>query len=403
MRPFRSANGARCWRASVSDLDADSLFREAAQRVSAETGHSAALAALRLTQANALSMRWQKRAWESKVPNLAVEIFGRTIRNPVGLAAGFDKNAVAIRSLIAMGFGFVEAGTVTPKPQPGNPKKRVFRIADDQAIVNRLGFNSRGLKYIRRRLARLGERPDDFMLGINIGKNTSTSVENAVSDYEVALEGVYELADYVALNLSSPNSPGLRELQSEDYLDDLIGAVLEKREQLRSRAGGKQTPIAIKLSPDLTFRDIEHIADVARRRKIDAIIATNTTTSRPAQASSHANYRQQGGLSGKPLSGLSTQVIKTIAEATDSSIPIIGVGGISSAEDAWEKMLAGATLVQIYTALAYQGPDIVRQIVSGLADCAAPMQASSFADAQKIARRSRKGNGFAGARVRRGC
>ena len=358
--------------------------------VGAETGHRAALAALRLGQSSSLALRWQNQQWRDRIPDLPVRIFGRTVRNPVGLAAGFDKDAVAIQSLIAMGFGFIEAGTVTPQPQPGNSGKRIFRIVQNQAIVNSLGFNSRGLRAFRQRLERLGRTPGNFLLGINIGKNTSTPLERAISDYEACLEGVYDLADYVALNISSPNSPGLRDLQSEDYMDDLISAILKKRELLCDRTNGKLVPIAVKLSPDLTFRDVANIAEVLTRHKIDAIIATNTTTSRPNNVSDHPNYQRKGGLSGKPLFGLSTQAVRTIAQATGHSIPIIGVGGISSADDAWEKMLAGATLVQIYSAFVYKGPAVVREIVSGLAARAGEYHARDFEKAQISARRRRR-------------
>ena len=353
--------------------------------------HHCALAALRLGQSNNYTLNLQKKLWHSPVPSLPIKIFGRELKHPVGLAAGYDKDAVALKSLAAMGFSFIEAGTVTPKPQAGNPDKKILRIVKDQALVNSLGFNSKGLIKFRKQLQQLDGDSRSFMLGVNIGKNTTTPLEKAVNDYEIGLEGVYDFADYVVLNLSSPNSPGLRELQTENHLCKLLSAMLSKRSELVERTGGRFVPISIKLSPDLNIGQVREIADILKQYKVDAIIATNTTLERPKYSTRpHPNYKLKGGLSGKPLCRLSTEVIRSLANATNHSIPIIGVGGISTAEDAWEKMRAGATLVQIYTSLIYSGPKVISEIVSGLKKYGAEYSPDSFAEAQALARKSRR-------------
>ncbi len=371
-------------------MDSFSRFSKLAFRVDAEVAHRAAIAALRVGQSTERMLARQRRRWGEQVPDLPVEIFGHKLKNPVGLAAGCDKDALAIRSFAAMGFGFIEAGTVTPMPQRGNPGKRVFRIVEDQAVINRLGFNSRGLKSFQRRMKQLHNSPKSFMLGINIGKNTTTDLEHASGDYEVGLEGVYDFADYVALNISSPNSPGLRDLQSENYLDELLAKVIARRDELADRRHGKVVPVAIKLSPDLTYREIGHIADIVKHRKIDAIIATNTTKRRSGNTGHHPNYQQTGGMSGPPLAGLSTEVIRSIARATDHAIPIIGAGGIASARDAWDKLVAGATAVQLYTSLIYKGPAVIREIVSGLASFGEQYSQNNFEEALSAARLHRR-------------
>ena len=322
----------------------------------------------------------------AKVPKLPVRIFDQIIDNPVGLAAGFDKNAVACKSLSALGFGFIELGTVTPEPQPGNPNKRMFRIRPDEAIINRLGFNSLGLEAFKRNLKR--PKPSDrrMLVGINIGKNTATPNDRAIADYIRCLEGVYDFADYVTINISSPNSPQLRELQQADILAELLKAVMQKKEQLASANDGRRVPIALKISPDLETSQIESIAQSAMRHRVDAIIATNTTITRP-DTGNHPAYQNSGGLSGRPLNDLSTRVIRILTEASDHSIPIIGVGGISTAVDAWNKLMAGACLVQIYSALVYRGPTVVRDIVVGLKKIAEDYDREDFNSAVEQARK----------------
>lgn len=358
--------------------------------MSAESAHRAALAALRINQSSKPLLDANRRNWADKVPDLPVEIFGRKLRNPIGLAAGFDKDAQAIDAIAAMGFGLVEVGTVTPEPQPGNSGKRIFRIADDRAIINRLGFNSRGLEAFRNQLRKRRKPSDSVMLGVNIGKNADTDLDQAIEDYETCMRGVYEFADYIAINISSPNTPELRHLQFGTRLSDLLSAIMARRDKLAASAGHRKVPVAVKLSPDLRFNEIKAIAEVLMERKVDAVIATNTTVTRPqGDANTHLNYEKSGGLSGPPLSQLSTQVLYALAKATELTIPIIGVGGVSTAQDAWEKMVAGASAVQLYSSLAYGGPIVVRDIVEGLLARVAQYPADSLEGALAIARSTR--------------
>ena len=362
------------------------ILRPALMCIDPETVHEQTIGMLKLISRCRRLTALENRLIGSKVPSLPVRVFDRTVDNPVGLAAGFDKNAVACKALSAMGFGFVELGTVTPEPQPGNSKKRMFRIRPDEAIINRLGFNSLGLEAFKRNL-KLPKPSDRRMLvGINIGKNTATPNDRAIADYIRCLEGVYDFADYVTINISSPNSPQLRELQQADILAELLEAVMQKKEQLASANDGRQVPIALKISPDLETSQIESIARSAMRHRVDAIIATNTTITRP-ESRSHPAYQNSGGLSGRPLNDLSTRVIRILAEASNHSIPIIGVGGISTAADAWNKLMAGACLVQIYSALVYRGPTVVRDIVVGLKKIAEDYDREDFNSAVKQARK----------------
>ena len=357
-------------------------------RMSAETAHTKTLQALRRISCNSRLTAIEEKAWGSKVPSLPVRVFDREFRNPVGLAAGFDKNAVAIPALDAMGFGFVEVGTVTPRPQLGNSGKRIFRVVEDEAIINRLGFNSDGLDAFRNNLETYRSRFRSAPLGVNISKNTHTPNEKAVIDYAECFESVYEFADYVVLNVSSPNSPGLRDLQASENFRDIIENVMQMRKSLESKFGERIVPVAVKISPDLQYEDLKAIAANVLYHKVDAIIATNTTVQRPNRTG-HRNYRELGGLSGKPLTDLSTEVIGIMAEAVGFSLPIIGVGGISTAEDAWNKFLAGASLVQLYTSLVYQGPAVINKIVCGVAERAKKYD-EDFETAVKLARADHK-------------
>ena len=356
-------------------------------RLDAETAHEQTLRMLKLASRSRIINTLENRLLDSKVPSLPVKVFGRNFRNPVGLAAGFDKDAIAYNSLASFGFGFVELGTVTPQPQPGNPRKRLFRVPKDGAIINRLGFNSSGLEVFRRNLRSIQTTDRRTLIGINIGKNTTTPINLASNDYLRCLEEIYNFADYVTINVSSPNSPNLRDLQSVNHLDQLLESIMQKRDELAHTRSGQVVPIALKISPDLSEHDTVSIAETAQRQNISAIIATNTTVTRPASIS-HPIYNETGGLSGRPLADLSTRIIRTIAEVSDNTIPIIGVGGIFSAEDAWQKFLAGASLVQIYSSLIYNGPSVVKEIVLGLSNRARQFDAEDFSTALKIARDS---------------
>jgi dihydroorotate dehydrogenase len=288
-------------------------------------------------------------------PALATRLFGIDFPNPLGVAAGLDKNAVATTGLSALGFGFVEVGTLTPKPQPGNPKPRLFRLVEHGAIINRMGFNNRGAEYAAHVLAKLKHR--HVPIGINLGKNKWTELENAAEDYIAAAKTLAPFADYLAINLSSPNTPGLRSLQSPHVLEALL---------LHLKRLDCKKPLLIKLAPDLHEDELRKISEVALSCSVDGIIATNTTLQRNI---SHALASQTGGLSGKPLSTLSTQCIRHVYGATQGRIPIIGVGGIFSAEDAYEKIRAGASLVQLYSGFIYGGPSTARRVLDGLEAC----------------------------------
>jgi len=292
-------------------------------------------------------------------PVLQQTILGLNFAHPVGLAAGFDKNAEALAPLHRQGFSFVEAGTVTPQPQEGNPKPRMVRLGKDAAVINRLGFNNGGLAPF---VAALAQREKSGVVGANIGKNKNT--EDAVSDYVTGLEHVYPHADYVTINISSPNTQGLRTLQKREQLSQLLSALMQVRETLIARHG-KTVPLLLKIAPDLDDTDLVDVAEVVLSLKIDGLIVSNTTIKRPRTLKS-SQHGEQGGLSGAPLFALSTEVLSRMYQLTGGKIPLIGVGGIASAEDAYKKIRAGASLVQLYTALVYQGFVVVRDTVGGL-------------------------------------
>ena len=291
-------------------------------------------------------------------------ICGITFANPVGLAAGLDKDGKHIDALAALGFGFLEIGTVTPRPQPGNLKPRMFRLSEAQALINRMGFNNDGVDACVSRVRSSRFWQQGGILGMNIGKNASTPIEDAASDYILAMEAVYEIASYITVNISSPNTQNLRALQGEAMLRSLLSSLDEARERLSDRYSVRK-PLFLKIAPDLESVDIDLIADLSMEFGIDAIIATNTTIARDAvQGMQHSE--EVGGLSGAPVRAASTQVIKTLKARLGNTLAIIGVGGILSGADAKEKMMAGASLVQIYSGLIYKGPDLVSECAKAL-------------------------------------
>ena len=296
------------------------------------------------------------------VQELPTRAFGLTFPNPVGLAAGLDKNGAHIDALLALGFGFVEVGTITPRAQAGNPKPRMFRLPQHNAVINRLGFNNEGVDVLVRNVERA--RRKNGLLGINIGKNKDTSNERAASDYLYCLERVYPLADYITVNISSPNTAGLRELQEEQALRHLVGALREAQEELGAQHG-KRVPMLVKIAPDLSDEDIDAVARVLSDLSVDGVIATNTTVSR-ISVQDHKHAHESGGLSGGPLMNQSTMVLRKLRTRLPDSIPLIGVGGILSGADAVAKMSAGASLVQCYSGLVYRGPDLVRDCVEAI-------------------------------------
>ncbi len=329
----------------------------------AETAHELTMDMLARGQRTPL--QW---AWCNETVDDPVELAGLTFPNRVGMAAGLDKNARCIDALGAMGFGFVEVGTVTPKAQPGNPKPRMFRLPEARALINRLGFNNEGLDAflhnVQQAQFRTQRRKLPLLLGLNIGKNATTPIESATSDYLTCLEGVYAHADYVTVNISSPNTQNLRALQSDAALDALLSAIAERREALATQHG-KRVPVFVKIAPDLDEAQVAVIANTLQRHGMDGVIATNTTVSRTAvQGLRHAE--ETGGLSGAPVLEASNQVIRQLRAALGSRFPIIGVGGIMSAEDAVSKVRAGADVVQIYTGLIYEGPALVVKTAKAL-------------------------------------
>jgi len=294
-----------------------------------------------------------------KVPNDPIQVFGLQFPNRLGLAAGYDKDGLGWRGLSCMGFGHIELGTVTPKPQTGNPKKRLFRIQEQNALLNRMGFPGRGMEYLIKQLNR--KTKDNIVLGINIGKNKDTPLEQAIKDYVFLMQGLYPYADYLAINISSPNTEGLRSLQSEKLIDDFLGQLSEERKNLDEDTG-KKVPLLVKLAPDLSDRELDGVLDAIIRYGIDGVIATNTTIKRDLIPTSWQT--ESGGVSGAPLTELSTKMISKISHRTNAELPIIGVGGVMSGEDARKKIEAGASLVQIYTGLIYRGTGLIKEIIT---------------------------------------
>jgi dihydroorotate dehydrogenase len=287
-----------------------------------------------------------------------VTAFGLTFANRVGLAAGYDKNGDAWPGLATLGFGHIEVGTVTPEPQPGNPRPRVFRLVRQRSVINRMGFPGRGAAYVAEQLRR--SRPDGLVLGVNIGKQKTTSLEDAAENYEELIDVFAPLADYLAVNISSPNTPGLRRLQERDFLEALLNRLVRRRQELSERLG-HPVPLLVKVAPDLTEEQLDTALGSMIDAGIDGVIATNTTISRDGVDPDMAG--EEGGLSGALLTARSTEMVRAISQRTSGKLPIIGVGGIMGPDDAQAKLDAGATLVQVYTGLVYAGPELVKKII----------------------------------------
>ena len=343
----------------------DRLALSALYTLPPETAHHAALFALEHGLVGARP--------EPNDPILATDVFGLRFPNPIGMAAGFDKDARVVDAMLSVGFGFTEAGTVTPRPQPGNPKPRLFRLSEDDAVINRLGFNSGGVDAFARRLA---ARPRKGIVGANVGKNKET--EDGAADYVAGIEKVVGLADYLVCNISSPNTPGLRAMQMRAPIEDLLKRVLAARD--RVMAGKKKPPLLAKVGPDLTSEQMRDIAEVALATGIDGLIIGNTTIDRPASLKSR-DQKEAGGLSGAPLLAPATACLAEIYRLTGGRITLIGCGGVASGADAYAKIRAGASLVQVYSALVFQGTSLANRIKRELAACLRKDGFSRVADA----------------------
>jgi dihydroorotate dehydrogenase len=324
------------------------LVRPLLHGLDAERAHDLTLRAL------ALLPTGRRRADD---PRLAVDLLGRRFPNPVGLAAGFDKGARVPDALLGLGFGFVEVGGVVPRPQPGNPQPRVFRLAADRAVINRYGLNSEGLAVVAARLRARTGRPG--IVGVNIGANKDSA--DRLADYAACTAALAPLVDFVTVNVSSPNTPGLRDLQGEAFLDELLARTVEARD-----AAGASAAILLKIAPDMALDALDAVCRTALRRGVQALVVSNTTVARPASLVEQALARETGGLSGRPLFGPATRMLAQTRLRVGDSLPLVGVGGVDSAEAAWTKILAGASLVQLYSALVYEGPGLVGRINAGL-------------------------------------
>ncbi len=334
------------------------LARSLLFKLDPETSHDLSLSSMNMVATLGLN-----KLMGAQQLSLPVEVMGIEFPNPVGLAAGLDKNGIAIDGMGALGFGFVEVGTVTPRPQPGNPKPRIFRIPEHQAIINRMGFNNLGVDNL---LANVEKSRFDGVLGINIGKNFDTPVEKATDDYLLCMRKVYDKASYITVNVSSPNTPGLRSLQFGDSLNELLDAL--KTEQARlAQLHGKYVPVAVKIAPDMSEEEFALVANALKSYEMDGVIATNTTLSREGVTDSPL-AQEAGGLSGVPVRNASTKAIRILARELDGALPIIGVGGILNGYDAVEKIEAGASLVQVYSGFIYRGPELINDAVRAIAE-----------------------------------
>lgn len=336
-----------------------SLFRSLLFRLDPESAHGLTLRLIRLS-GQIPPVEWLLR-YQFAAPPSPRNLFGLSFSNSVGLAAGYDKDGLGWRGLACLGFGHIEVGTVTLKPQPGNPPPRLFRLVQDRALINRMGFPGRGADFVARQLG--GKRPPGLVLGVNLGKNKTTSLEDAPQEYQALVEIFASLADYLAINVSSPNTVGLRRLQSRQMLADLLRSIAETRTMLAGQMK-RNVPILVKLAPDLTDPELEDALEVIIQHGMDGVIATNTTLSREGLSSGFAN--ETGGLSGAPLGRRSLEMVKKILVITNGTLPVIGVGGITSAQDARKHLDAGASLIQVYTGLVYAGPGLVKEILSSV-------------------------------------
>ncbi len=343
------------------------LLRPLLFRLDAEVAHNVGMWGLSLADIAPGAAALMRRRARPDRSSLKVRVGGLDFPNPVGLAAGLDKNAEAITGLFSLGFGSVEVGTVTPREQPGNPKPRIFRLKEHEALINRLGFNNQGMAAMAGRLRELEWRPAP--VGVNIGKNKDTPLESAVDDYVKCAESLSPLADYVVVNLSSPNTPGLRQLQEPEALAGLLKAV-------RTKVVGR--PLFLKIAPDLGDEAIDAAVDVARACGTDGIICTNTTITRPFE---HPLAAETGGLSGRPLFERSTEVVRRAFKRSGGALPVVGVGGIFSGEDAWKKICAGASLVQVYSGFIYRGPELVTEILNTLEEKLSELKLDSISKA----------------------
>lgn len=321
-----------------------------------ETAHHVTLKLLKFSHRSGLSALSR-----AKSVDKPVKVMGLEFKNPVGLAAGLDKNGDYIDALADLGFGFIEIGTVTPRPQPGNPKPRLFRLPEHQAIINRMGFNNEGIDHLLEQVQACQYRG---VLGINIGKNFDTPIENATDDYLIGLRKSYSSASYITINISSPNTKNLRQLQQGDEITKLLDALKQEQGKLQQEYD-KYTPLVVKIAPDLSDEEIRHIAELLARFEIDGVIATNTTIARD-KVQGHRHADEAGGLSGAPVKDSSTRVVKGLGHELNGKLPIIAAGGILSAADAQEKLDAGASLVQIYSGLIYKGPQLIEDILKGI-------------------------------------
>lgn len=358
----------------------EDLARKAMFALDPETAHGLTIRALGVAP---------RRTPPANDARLAVQAFGLNFPNPVGLAAGFDKNAEVPDAMLGYGFGFVEVGTITPRPQAGNPKPRIFRLTEDRAVINRLGFNNEGHAAARTRLlARTrGAANPAGIVGVNIGANKDAT--DRAADYVAGVHAFADLASYFTVNISSPNTPGLRDLQNEAALDDLLARVLDARDAVVAN-GKPRRPVLLKIAPDLSLEELDGIVAVCRKRHIDGLIVSNTTTDRPATLKNRNVAAETGGLSGAPLLGPSTRMLANASLRVDGAFALIGVGGVDNADSAWLKIRAGATLVQVYTGMIYQGPGVAAAINRGLAErlgkSGETLAAQIGADAEAIAR-----------------
>ncbi|MCP4009504.1 MAG: quinone-dependent dihydroorotate dehydrogenase [Proteobacteria bacterium] len=337
------------------------LIRPLLFRMDAERSHDLAINSLRLVSQSNLALNTLGKLYANQIKSKPLKLMGLKLSHPLGLAAGLDKQGIAGDALSALGFSFIEYGTVTPLPQPGNPKPRLFRLPEHRAIINRMGFNSIGLDAF---LANIQNSRKDHIKGLNIGKNANTPIENAIEDYVTGLQAVYDIADYICINISSPNTKNLRDLQGDEQLDALLAALSQTRKILAEQRGYYK-PMALKVAPDMQAQQIDIICKLLLEHKIDGLVATNTTLARGA-ISGHPLATEAGGLSGRPVEEQSTWCVNQFSQRLQGEIPIIGVGGIEDAPGAQAKLEAGASAIQLYSSLIFQGPGIVKKIVNNL-------------------------------------